>query len=209
MAAIVPTEQKHLIDIARLYYDSFQPLFDSLFRTSKVAQELFHDWFKLVYDLHSLGFYSALSEDKLIGYIVIIDDFSRFPGKLLFQSSTWKMIYKWITGQYPGVGIHWCLPASKMAWNYFTYHQPHPIANPYSQVFSIAVSPEFRGKGIGKQLLENGILHWEQQPGKVLCLEVDGNNQAAIHLYQSFDFTTVGELKSPRGVVLIMLKFKH
>lgn len=58
---------------------------------------------------------------------------------------------------------------------------------------SLAVMPEYRGKGIGRRLLEQGI-----ENGKALCLDVtlavDPINDRAKHLYRSLGFKPAGTL---------------
>jgi len=65
-----------------------------------------------------------------------------------------------------------------------------------ARIYSIAVSPDFRGKNYGKKLLEKAIELALKDRKKLLTLEVSENNQAAIQLYQKFGFETTGKRKS-------------
>ncbi|WP_198525650.1 GNAT family N-acetyltransferase/peptidase C39 family protein [Thiomicrorhabdus sp. Kp2] len=63
-----------------------------------------------------------------------------------------------------------------------------------ARLYSIVLVPEARGKGYASEILK----HAEQQAAERLCvymrLEVNQQNQAAIKLYQSFGYKTIGEL---------------
>jgi len=63
-----------------------------------------------------------------------------------------------------------------------------------ARLYSIVLLPEARGKGVAAQCLK----HTEQQAANRHCvymrLEVNQQNQAAIKLYQSFGYKTIGEL---------------
>lgn len=67
-------------------------------------------------------------------------------------------------------------------------------------IFGITVAKEFRGKGIGKVLmervLEEGLRKLSQL--KIATLEVFANNHRAIQLYQKFGFKQYGLL--PKGI---------
>jgi [ribosomal protein S18]-alanine N-acetyltransferase len=64
--------------------------------------------------------------------------------------------------------------------------------SPY--IKSIAVFPEFRGRGIGTRLLMFAE-HFFRNDSKHLFICVSSFNQRARHLYEKFGFETVGELK--------------
>ena len=57
---------------------------------------------------------------------------------------------------------------------------------------------QFRGKGIGKKLLEKTINHAWNQGLKRLELEVFSDNENAIKLYQKFGYTVEGTRKYAR-----------
>lgn len=67
--------------------------------------------------------------------------------------------------------------------------------------FGMTVSPEYRGFGVGRVLLET-LIEWAKNNDKIekICLEVMHNNKAAIHLYEKFDFIKEGRKR--RGVKL-------
>lgn len=61
-----------------------------------------------------------------------------------------------------------------------------------SELLNIAVHPHHRRLGYGKKLMEFYIDFCRPLGIKTFYLEVNPSNQAAIHLYQIFDFKCVG-----------------
>ena len=59
---------------------------------------------------------------------------------------------------------------------------------------SIGLIPEFRGHGISRTILAAGMVYLRSAGANYIRLEVDGENQPAIRLYQSMDFQKAGEL---------------
>jgi ribosomal protein S18 acetylase RimI-like enzyme len=66
-------------------------------------------------------------------------------------------------------------------------------------LFAMWVDPEFRGVGIGRQLLDTALT-WIQRshPGRAVVLEVNPRQVTAVHLYQSRGFRFTGN-SSPLG----------
>ena len=59
---------------------------------------------------------------------------------------------------------------------------------------SIGLAPEFRGRGISKSILADGMQYLQSAGADYVRLEVDGSNIPAIRLYQSIGFQKTGEL---------------
>jgi len=64
-----------------------------------------------------------------------------------------------------------------------------------ARLYSFAVKPGYRGRGLGKRLLLNclEVLHGEGI--QTVYLEVEGDNHRAIALYESLGFRPIRELK--------------
>jgi len=67
-------------------------------------------------------------------------------------------------------------------------------------LLGIGVNSEFRGKGIGKELLDSVISHSRQNDLKRLELEVFANNTNAIALYRQFGFQHEGTKRNARYI---------
>ncbi|SJZ59951.1 ribosomal protein S18-alanine N-acetyltransferase [Garciella nitratireducens] len=64
-----------------------------------------------------------------------------------------------------------------------------------AHITNIAVHPDYRGKGIGKKLMQ-GLIDTAKREGIMqMSLEVRKSNTIAIHLYESFGFRVEGMRK--------------
>ena len=64
-----------------------------------------------------------------------------------------------------------------------------------ARLYSLAVKPEYRGRGYSKQLLGKSLEALRQQNILMIYLEVETENRTAIGLYQSLGFAPVKLLK--------------
>lgn len=69
------------------------------------------------------------------------------------------------------------------------------IAADEAELLTIAVDPKWRGKRIGKALLDAVFQDLLMSPARRMFLEVSEENQAAIKLYQRHGFTTISTRK--------------
>ncbi|MGI6228454.1 MAG: ribosomal protein S18-alanine N-acetyltransferase [Christensenellales bacterium] len=60
-----------------------------------------------------------------------------------------------------------------------------------AELVNIAVKAEYRGKGLGRGLLNEAVEFSKRRGAERLFLEVDTENAAAINLYQSAGFKTI------------------
>lgn len=78
-----------------------------------------------------------------------------------------------------------------------------------ADIYSVAVSSEYRKKGVGKRLLEEFFSALPNEVNSV-CLEVRESNIPAINLYERFGFERVGLRKNfyqnPRENAILMTK---
>ncbi|WP_224008178.1 ribosomal protein S18-alanine N-acetyltransferase [Aureimonas sp. SA4125] len=61
-----------------------------------------------------------------------------------------------------------------------------------AEILTIAVSRKFRGRGIGRMLMDQVLQHLHQERAASLFLEVDEENAAALALYKRLRFAEVG-----------------
>lgn len=64
------------------------------------------------------------------------------------------------------------------------------------QITNIAVHPDYRGKGIGKKLMESLISSLKEENCIAITLEVRESNEVAKNLYKSFGFLSEGIRKN-------------
>lgn len=65
------------------------------------------------------------------------------------------------------------------------------LEQPAACLASLAVHPDYRGRGLGRSLLREAIRRARDVPARWLTLEVDADNFAAIRLYRGEGFTTL------------------
>lgn len=64
-----------------------------------------------------------------------------------------------------------------------------------AELLTIAVEPRWRGKGVGRALMEAAFADLMMSPARRMFLEVDEQNHAAIRLYQKLGFSTISSRK--------------
>lgn len=100
--------------------------------------------------------------------------------------------------------------------NAFGRHRPggfilYRIAADEAEILSVAVSPEYRRRGIGLRLLEETLRRLYRERVASLHLEVEEGNAAALALYRRMDFIEAGrrhnyyaqEAAPPRGALVM------
>ncbi len=73
------------------------------------------------------------------------------------------------------------------------------IISPEAELFDIAVSKNFQGKGFGKILMQSVIETCKQSAINTIFLEVNSINKKAICLYEQFGFKPYAERKNYYG----------
>lgn len=64
-----------------------------------------------------------------------------------------------------------------------------------SELLTIAVDPKWRGKGIGRALMQAVFADLMHSPARRMFLEVDEQNRAAIRLYEKLGFAAISSRK--------------
>lgn len=59
------------------------------------------------------------------------------------------------------------------------------------ELFNIAILPDYRRQGLSYRLLEEALLYFAQNKGKLVTLEVRGRNHAARQLYEKLAFKQI------------------
>jgi [ribosomal protein S18]-alanine N-acetyltransferase len=80
-----------------------------------------------------------------------------------------------------------------------------------AEILTIAVKTASRGRGLGRLLMDEALRRLYREGTESCFLEVDRDNPAAVGLYRSLGFETVGERKGyyyrldgPAGAALVM-----
>ena len=87
------------------------------------------------------------------------------------------------------------------------------LAADEAEVLSVAVMPECRRRGVGRQLLEEALRHVYREGARDIHLEVEDSNLAAIALYRGVEFRESGRRtgyyaqgRETPGGALVMLR---
>jgi len=64
-----------------------------------------------------------------------------------------------------------------------------------AELLTIAVEPRWRGKGVGRALMDAVFADLMMSPARRMFLEVDEQNHAAIRLYEKLGFSTISARK--------------
>ena len=79
-----------------------------------------------------------------------------------------------------------------------------------ADVMNIAVQPEYRNRGIARNLILNLVAMLKKNRVHCLTLEVRASNENAIHLYQTLEFVQIGRrpnyYSAPKEDALILKK---
>jgi len=76
---------------------------------------------------------------------------------------------------------------------------PHKKVNSHVATFGISIAKRYRGKGLGKLLMEKILIEAKRLSEiKIITLEVFAENQNAIKLYKKLGFNEYGRL--PKGI---------
>jgi [ribosomal protein S18]-alanine N-acetyltransferase len=86
-----------------------------------------------------------------------------------------------------------------------------------AEILTVAVVPECRRRGVGRQLLEESLRHLYREGARSTHLEVEDSNIGAIGLYRHMDFRESGKREgyyaqgraSPRGALRMLRQLRQ
>jgi len=87
-----------------------------------------------------------------------------------------------------------CCSSEKAQWDLAGFLVARHVREEW-EFENIVVAPEFRGRGVGKQLLDEFIMHARRSQSRAVFLEVRESNVAARKLYQKAGFRETGRRK--------------
>ncbi|UCG24477.1 MAG: GNAT family N-acetyltransferase [Chloroflexota bacterium] len=75
-----------------------------------------------------------------------------------------------------------------------------PIRGRYL-IANLAVHPDFRRRGIARGLMHEALAHIESRQGRQVLLQVESDNEEAIHLYHTLAFNQIGDVRRWQALV--------
>jgi len=196
-------KKSDLIDIAEIFKEAFSDsiafYFNNRIKTNAIA-----DIFNLVLLTEPNGFIIYEDNGQILGYICVVKNITRLWLNAFLTLSSFKWIIKWCLRMY-GFGIE---PINKIIFNKLDFFrfQKNNYSTIKSQILSIGVRKNARGKNIGTQLVEEGLNYLKSKGIKSVKLEVRPDNLPAIKLYKKFGFEQIGMANDPQGKWIVMKK---
>jgi len=199
---IILAQPRHIKMAAEIFCLAFEQSITFFTPISRKVKTAIEDIFYLLHRAFEQGFFVAVENDKLCGYVIMADGIKRLWIKTITSGFLIKAILSAASGKY---GL---TPSAlyKIVKNKLLYFRFEMTTEPSAQVLSIAVHPEHQGRGIGQKLLSKGIEYLEALGIRRIKLEVRPNNISALKIYEKFGFRTVGEAEDLQGKWLIMMR---
>ena len=90
------------------------------------------------------------------------------------------------------------------------------LAAEEAEVLAVAVAPDYRRRGVGRQLMEEAMRHAYREGAGEIHLEVEDTNSAAIALYRDIEFRESGrrtgyyaqERETPGGALVMVRQLR-
>ncbi len=140
---------------------------------------------------------------ELAGYAVTPVSMPRIWARAAFTFAWVPWLASFVAGRY-GVGLR-AIPRAARSKIAFA-RSFRPENQTVAQVLSVAVAPAWRGRGLGRALVEQGLLYLRQAGISRVKLEVLDDNAPARHLYDDLGFRPAGEVPYGPRRWIIMLK---
>lgn len=150
------------------------------------------------------GGYAARVDGKTVaGYILAPKNVNKLKYKFMFSRELFIALGKFMAGKYHL--SFFSLMRVFFDKTAFVFHAKKTGPDIPARILSVAVLPEYQGKGIGKELTKLGIESLQTLGAKKIRLEVRENNAAAIAVYEKLGFETIGKYTDTRGAWMVMI----
>ncbi len=191
-----------MIAAAQVYLAAFPDSVEQLALHS-VRDEAIADILSVCLAAEPEGFVIAGADGRVVGYCVCLAHADRLLRVALHPARLCRMAWRWLTGRY-GVGL---ITLLRILADQFHLRRSRavPEAACNAVVVSIAVHPQFQGRGLGRILLERGLDYLRSQHAPCVRLTVRPGNLAARRLYQKYGFVKLGEVRDARGSWEVMI----
>ncbi|MGI6318180.1 MAG: GNAT family N-acetyltransferase [Firmicutes bacterium] len=204
---IRPASPEDLNQVAALFLESFEETIGHFFKDGPPPAAALEDFFCFLLKEEPEAFWVARQEEKaaksILGYIVVVADLPFLWRRAFLGGYVFHWAKRFLQGVY-GVNIR---VACRILQNKFAFWRHSRSMPQYcSQILSLAVTGNCRGKGLGRKLLENGILYLHKRGKKNIKLEVRPWNKTALGLYSSIGFKPAGTTRDSQGEWLVMVK---
>jgi len=141
---------------------------------------------------------------RVAGYIFAPAALSRVWKVALLRGYVLRWAWGWLSGRY---GLGW-RPVQLALHNKlaFVRNAATDRLKVDARILSIAVHPDYQGKGLARRLCEPALARLDRLGVQVVRLEVRPWNAPAVHLYTSLGFRRVGAMVDSQGEWWVMLR---
>lgn len=151
------------------------------------------------------GVLVAETQGRLAGYCLAPAHISHLARAAVRAGLLRRFLGRWLGARY-GLGLD---ALRRLALDHLRSHyerrgDPHHAE---AHILSLAVHPDFQGRGLGRELLRRGLQYLASRGADRIRLEVRPDNLPARRLYEQHGFVTVGQTADSQGAWLIMLRF--
>ena len=169
-----------------------------------IPPDVFADIFAICLDAEPEALFTATVGARTAGYIFAPMHLTRLFRTALWRGHLLRLFWGWASGRYR---LGW-QPVRIAMRNMLSVYRDAKAPELFSdaRIFSVAVHPDFQGRGVGGGLLRVGLAYLEAQGARSVRLEVRPHNAAAVHLYEKFGFSTRGMTHDTQGEWLIMVR---
>ncbi len=165
--------------------------------------EAVRELFSACYEADDQCMYVAEAGGRVVGYVVCPVDVGWVWRRMLSPARLARLVGGVVSGRY-GIGLAAAARVIKDALAMQRSLEPAG-ADCRARIVSIAVHPDFQGRGIGRRLMAAALESLQRRGAECVRLEVRPDNVAARRLYESLGFQDVGLVHDTRGPWVVMI----
>lgn len=144
----------------------------------------------------------AEADGEIVGYIIAVSDVRRIWRAGMLRGTLFVLFWRWMTGRYRlTLKAVRHIIADKLSF----WRAARTPGARCPRILSLAVDPDWQGKGIAKGLLPGAIERLRARGCDCVRLEVRPENEAARRLYEGSGFELVGRFEDSRGPWDVMM----
>lgn len=198
-----PVLESDLPQVADVFAESFRDSVTHMFG-DVVPLKAIEDLFRACLDSEPGCFHVARDESRVAGYIFAPSSTLRLWKIALLRGHVLRWIGRWIRGEY-GFRMR---PVGALMADKVGFMSSALTGGPYvdARILSVAVSPQYRGRGLGSALVQAGLDYLERRGVFRVRLEVRPANTPAVAMYTSFGFVEAGFTSDSQGKWMIMIR---
>jgi len=198
-------QESDLVGVAEVFHAAFPQSVAHIYGHGRhPASALTASLFAVCLASEPAGFWVAVVEGRVAGYIFAPIHLSRIWRVAVVQGHVLRWAWGWLSGQY-GLGLRpiGLVLANKLS---FLRHAVADGAKADARILSVAVHPDYQGRGIARGLCTLAMARFDAAGVQRARLEVRPTNLAAVRIYTDLGFRRVGTMTDSQGDWAIMIR---